>query len=112
FARLDGCRTRYLEQYFGEPGESPCGHCGWCLGERSGDLPTAPQRDFGSVEAALLKGLRATNQEALSSPRQMTRYLCGLSSPAASRARLTKEPAFGALADVPFQTVLKWVESH
>ncbi len=111
FASLDGCRTRYLGEYFGEPEADPCGHCGWCLGERGGALPAATDRVLGAQETALLKGLRSKHHEALSTPRQLTRYLCGLSSPAATRAKLTKDLAFGALADVPFQTVLKWVAS-
>jgi ATP-dependent DNA helicase RecQ len=40
----------------------------------------------------------------------MTRYLCGLSSPATSKAKLTKQAAFGRLASVPFGEVLKFVE--
>src|SRR5262249_5824162 len=47
FARLDGCRTRYLGEYFGDLAAMPCGHCGWCLGERIADLPAAPARRLG-----------------------------------------------------------------
>ena len=47
---------------------------------------------------------------ALSSPRQITRYLCGLTSPATSRAKLTKQPMFGCFAAVPFRKVLAEVE--
>jgi ATP-dependent DNA helicase RecQ len=112
FACLDGCRTRYLGQYFGEAASEPCGHCGWCLGERVESLPAAPQRDLGGPETALLKGLLARRHEALATPRQLTRFLCGLASPATSRAKLTKDLAFGALANLSFQTVLKWVEGQ
>ena len=42
----------------------------------------------------------------------MTRFLCGLSSPAGTCAKLQKETAFGMLADVPFQRVLEWVENQ
>ncbi|MFH1914913.1 MAG: hypothetical protein ABIK45_11650, partial [Pseudomonadota bacterium] len=44
--------------------------------------------------------------EALAHPRQLARFLCGLSSPAVSRARLARHPRFGCFADVPFQDVL------
>ena len=71
----------------------PCGHCGWCQGERVGDLPAAPARPLGEVEDKLLQSLRAKRHEALASPRQLARYLCGLTSPATTKAKLTKEPA-------------------
>ena len=47
----------------------------------------------------------------LSTPRQLTRYLCGLTSPATSRAKLTRRPAFGRYATTPFRTVLAQVEA-
>jgi ATP-dependent DNA helicase RecQ len=39
----------------------------------------------------------------------MTRFLCGLSSPAASRAKLSRHRKFGALAERPFEHVLTFV---
>jgi ATP-dependent DNA helicase RecQ len=54
--------------------------------------------------------LRSEDHAALAGPRQLARFLCGLSSPATSRARLTQDPRFGALADVPFQDVLDLVQ--
>ena len=40
----------------------------------------------------------------------MTRYLCGLTSPATTRARLTRAEAFGAFDEVPFRQVMALVE--
>jgi ATP-dependent DNA helicase RecQ len=42
----------------------------------------------------------------------MARFLCGLASPAASRAKLGKHELFGALADAPFQQVLAFIEKQ
>jgi ATP-dependent DNA helicase RecQ len=50
--------------------------------------------------------LVAENHPALTSPRQLARFLCGMSSPATTRARLTRHPACGLLADLPFAEVL------
>ena len=47
----------------------------------------------------------------LRQPRQLTRFLCGLSSPAATRARLSRHDHYGVLETVPFQTVLAQVET-
>jgi ATP-dependent DNA helicase RecQ len=67
------------------------------------------ERELGEPEKQLLRGLRARRLEALGSPRQLARYICGITSPATSRAKLTKEPAFGVLCAVPFQRVLEWI---
>jgi ATP-dependent DNA helicase RecQ len=109
FAAHRGCKTRYLALYFGEEIGADCGHCGWCVGEWHGDIPALAPRALADAERRLIEGLKMRRLEPLATPRQLTRFLCGLSSPATSRARLTKEPAFGALAEVPFQTVLQWV---
>jgi hypothetical protein len=43
----------------------------------------------------------------------VARFLCGISSPATARARLsTRHPMFGMLADVPFRDVLAFVQAH
>jgi len=64
----------------------------------------------GDREAAMVRALRAEGHAALASPRQMARFLCGLTSPAASRAKLGKNPLFGALADLPFERVMALAE--
>jgi ATP-dependent DNA helicase RecQ len=111
FSAHRGCKTRYLAHYFGEELGKDCGHCGWCAGQWHGDIPSLPVRPFGDTEARLIQGLRQRRLAPLATPRQLTRFLCGLSSPAASRAKLMKEPAFGAFADTPFREVLKWCEA-
>ena len=47
----------------------------------------------------------------MSSARAVTRYFCGLTSPATTRAKLTRRPSFGRWAAVPFKTVLAQVEA-
>jgi ATP-dependent DNA helicase RecQ len=96
------CWARYLGEYFGDPPtESECGHCGWCRGERPVVPPRAPVT-LGDDDRELLRRLRGEGNAALATPRQLTRYLCGLASPATSKARLTKHETFGRMADVPF----------
>ena len=112
FVNPEGCRTRFLLTYFGEDLGADCGHCDWCAGERPGALPpSSPALD--SLEAQALSEvarLRAEHKEALAAPRQLARFLCGISSPSAIRARLTRHPRFGLLSDVPFQRVLSLME--
>jgi ATP-dependent DNA helicase RecQ len=107
-----GCLTGRLLGYFGEELSGDCGHCGRCLGLEPGPISPVPTRAFGQVAKRMLADLRAEGHAALSHPRQMTRFLCGLTSPSASRAKLAMHTNFGALADVPFSQVLAFAESE
>ena len=53
------------------------------------------------------EAVREQYVKVLANPRVMTRWLCGVSSPSLSRAKLTSDPLFGALAGVPFADVLR-----
>jgi len=53
------------------------------------------------------EAVREQHVKVLGNPRVMTRWLCGVSSPSLSRAKLTSDPLFGALAGVPFADVLR-----
>jgi ATP-dependent DNA helicase RecQ len=105
YGQAQGCLTRTLLAYFGEPLGHDCGHCGPCLGESALPLPDGRYRPPGRKARELIARLRAERHVALQTPRQLTRFLCGLASPATSRARLRDHPGFGALADVPFASV-------
>jgi len=57
-----------------------------------------------------MTALRQQQPRALSTPRQIARFCCGLNSPLLSQTKLNKHPDFGTLAEVPFQIVLKAAE--
>jgi ATP-dependent DNA helicase RecQ len=59
-----------------------------------------------SVVPAQLAALRAEHAFALGQPRQLARFLCGLSSPATVRTKLTRHELYGALAAHRFAEVL------
>jgi len=63
------------------------------------------------VSADELVRLRGGHPEALGTPRQQARFLAGITSPATSRAKLTKDPLFGSLAERRFSDVLAWCEA-
>jgi ATP-dependent DNA helicase RecQ len=54
--------------------------------------------------------LRAEGHRALAAPRQMARFLCGLASPASTRAKLRKHRLFGVWEAAPFHEVLALVD--
>ena len=65
----------------------------------------------GQGGAGALAVLRSDHPDALGTPRQQARFLSGITSPATSRAKLTKHGFFGSLAERRFAHVLAWCES-
>ncbi len=115
FGTEPGCLTARLVEHFGEalPPPGRCGHCGPCLGEGPAQtLAPAEPRRFGPAERAMVAALRAENHPALATPRQAARFWCGLASPATTRAKLTRDPRYGAWGDVPFAAVLRRVAAE
>lgn len=107
-----GCQTNALVAHFGELREQPCGHCTFCRIGKAGTLPaTNPLPEIDSlVSREEITALQAGHPEALAEPRQIARFLCGLSSPALSKARLTRNPLFGKLEAHRFGDVLGWCD--
>jgi ATP-dependent DNA helicase RecQ len=99
FAQHSGCASQELAAYFGETLKA-CGRCGSCQGQP----PQMLALQSTSVPDSLLSNL--PDHPALQHPRQLTRFLCGISSPAATAARLHRHPKFGALGHLPFAQVL------
>ena len=58
-----------------------------------------------------IRELIAEGHDALKSPRQITRFLCGITSPATTRARLRQHEMFGAYGHSRFQTTLDFVQN-
>jgi ATP-dependent DNA helicase RecQ len=119
--RAPTCLTNALVAHFGEQRSQPCGHCSVCHGaslERAPGLvpeplasgASAPAAQLGAAERQLLQELASEHPRALDEPRQLARFLCGLTSPATTRARLTRHRLFGALAEQPFAGVLRLAE--
>ncbi|MBN2024747.1 MAG: RecQ family ATP-dependent DNA helicase [Pirellulales bacterium] len=103
------CWTRHLLAYFGEDRE-PCGHCGRCAGQPHEPLAPARWPRPTDAQMAALRALLSERHKALALPRQIARFLCGLTSPATSRAKLRRHPLFGVFAATPFAEVLALAE--
>lgn len=109
FAGHDGCLVEYLLSYFGAARGTACGHCSHCEDPTPRPIPSVPVHQFTPTELNLIAAIRAERHESLASPRQLTRFLCGLPSPQASRARLARHPMFARFGDIPFLKVLEAV---
>jgi ATP-dependent DNA helicase RecQ len=108
----DGCQVQALIAYFGETRAEPCGHCSHCLTGSAQQLPQLeprPQID-AVVDEAALDSLRSSNPDSLGTPRQAARFLAGITSPATTRAKLTRHRLFGSLADRRFLEIVAWCE--
>ncbi len=101
-----GCLTGYLTKYFGETLPQPCGHCDRCRGVPAKTIKRPKSRRATDGEIAAVRQLVDEKHAALATPRQLARFLCGMASPAATRARLSRHNAFALLADLPFAEVL------
>ena len=113
FAEGGGCLTRRLVGYFGERLPGDCGHCAWCAGEPA--TPLAPSTTIPAAAAIRARANEITtfaseHPGALGTPRQRTRFACGLASPRTTRAKLTRHRLFGCLVDAPFATILAEME--
>jgi ATP-dependent DNA helicase RecQ len=111
YAETDGCLTAHLLNYFGEQRDD-CGHCGRC--ERQPRVALPPARVVSPPDGwkRQLQDLLSKRNAALTSPRQVARFLCGLASPATTRAKLRSHPLYGLLQSMPFHDVMALAASE
>jgi ATP-dependent DNA helicase RecQ len=109
------CQTAALVGYFGETLAAQCGHCGACTApDVSRVLPSTPALEPIDIHVkhAALAALADAHPAALGEPRQQARFLCGLTSPALTTARLSRHTLFGVLDGYPFAAVLAWCSNN
>ncbi len=63
----------------------------------------------GTVDPTTIQDLRSQYPRALGHPRQLARFLCGMTSPAITKAKLSRHTLFGVWEDRMFKLVLEWV---
>jgi ATP-dependent DNA helicase RecQ len=100
------CQAALLSSHFGQDMEQACGQCTACSTGPI-DIPADAPKRIGRSAMTAVKGLAAKHPDVVGTIRAQARFLCGLSSPAMTRARLSRDPMFGACAGVPFSTVMQ-----
>ncbi|MBV8329863.1 MAG: RecQ family zinc-binding domain-containing protein, partial [Verrucomicrobia bacterium] len=106
-AEHSGCIVRHLLRYFGEELGRDCGHCSSCSGSSSRTIDASPATRTARLEPGEILALRTRYPSALVSPRQITRFFCGLNSPMLTHTKLNKHPDVGSHAGVPFHIVMQ-----
>jgi ATP-dependent DNA helicase RecQ len=111
---IAGCQTNYLLAYFGESHDVPCGHCTWCETGRATAFPPVPEPHpvEARIDVLAFRRLCESQPVVLGTPRRRARFLCGLTSPAFTVSKLSRNPLFGALEDRRFADVLAWCEEE
>lgn len=108
-AETGECLTRYVTRHFGEE-IPPCGHCDRCRGNKPSPLPRSAPPELTPERMQAIRRIKDERHAALKGARQLARFLCGIGSPAAQRARLNRHDSFGLLEDMPFADVLLLAE--
>jgi ATP-dependent DNA helicase RecQ len=119
-ARLDGvwtiatagsCQAGTLSAHFGQPLAEPCGQCSACLGHGPFEIPAIRSRSIGSSARRIIEDVVREYPAQFPSPRDKARFLCGLSSPQFTRAKLSRHSGFGICDRVPFADVLAQIQT-
>ena len=105
------CQNQILSSHFGQNLPKPCGHCGACLGRAMVNMPVPQYPQLGDSAKTAVNRLAKLHPDLLGSVRNRARFLCGLSSPKLTRARLTRDSAFGCCSCIPYQSVLDALQS-
>lgn len=103
WSETQDCLQQRLMAYFGETLNQPCGGCSACRGKARPVSARALQKP----DLHIIQTLLAEAHPALVQPRPLARFLCGITSPKASRTGLGKHPNFGSMIEVPFADVLR-----
>jgi ATP-dependent DNA helicase RecQ len=108
----DGCQVNQLCMHFGEPRLQPCGHCSWCSnGRQPAVLPARPRPHIDDAVWADAEQVRRQYPDLLADARAFARFLCGLTSPKLTKARLSSHSLFGVFGEVPFVELLQRAET-
>ncbi len=111
-ASANECQAVMLARYFGDRTTRKCKTCSACRVEPMPMPQTFADRSvLGSSIPNMIEPLQTKYPEQFKHPRQIARFLCGISSPQSIRKRLTKLDAFGCCQKLPFESVLRDYEA-
>ena len=110
FCESGECLASEILVYFGDAPIN-CGRCSVCTGRNPGKaLPEPDIPEITTDQHERIGAIRREQHRALRQPRQLARFLCGLTSPATTASRLNRSDDFGMLEGIPFRDVLLFCE--
>ncbi len=110
FFESDACISKRLAGYFGEHlAKERCGHCSFCQSgkavlQATTELKPLAQFDFKKITAEFTQAVGQQFSEV-----NLTKFLCGIYTPAFSKLKIKKLPYFGILESYPFLEVKNWI---
>ena len=110
FVEKDSCQTTMLAAHFDEVLQQNCGHCSFCINGKT-NIPDRKDQPIPENLKQMIMQLISEEETAqiLQNPHVLARFLCGVTSPHLSKAKLTKHPLFSILENVPFKQIEEWV---
>jgi ATP-dependent DNA helicase RecQ len=110
FFESDTCISKQLAGYFGEHlAKERCGHCSFCQSgkavlQATTKLKPLAQFEFKKITAEFYQAVGKQFSEV-----NLTKFLCGIYTPAFSKLKIKKLPYFGILESYPFLEVKNWI---
>ena len=110
FVEKDSCQTTMLAAHFDEVLQQNCGHCSFCINGKT-NIPDRKDQPIPENLKQMIMQLISEEETAqiLQNPHVLARFLCGVTSPHLSKAKLTKHSLFSILENVPFKQIEEWV---
>ncbi|VUC27568.1 unnamed protein product [Clonostachys rosea] len=103
------CFARFIAEHFGmslPDGKESCGHCTACFTGTSMQLPTSKPKTVDKKQIAAVLAATKIRDD----PLFLARVAFGITSPRATKSKLSKHPVFGSMADDDFEMILKEFE--
>lgn len=103
------CQAAMLSAHFGQSLDEPCGRCSFCVGDGPFEIPDPEYGDLDTSTLGTVRQLVAEHSNSLNSARAIARFLCGIRSPALTKAKLTRHESFGSCTEIPFDHVMQQI---
>ncbi|KAK7219267.1 hypothetical protein V2G26_007270 [Clonostachys chloroleuca] len=103
------CFARFIAEHFGmslPDGKKSCGHCTPCFTGTSMHLPTPKSKTLDQSQIRAVLAATKIRDD----PLFLARVAFGISSPRATKSKLSKHPIFGSMANDDFEMILKEFE--
>ncbi len=110
FFETSTCLSRSLSKYYGEKLDITCGFCSSCRSKEPLPFKGSYENNLAQLDFSKLTDELFENMDPPITSWQITRFLCGISTPRTSRAHAGRLRHFGYLATTPYKDVLNWVK--